>query len=195
MKNSISAFFIRLSAIGAATLCLFCTGCESGKKESPPADAGKQQTGAEVRSASQGSLPAAGQDRTLFLQEMDGVMKSFADAYKSKNLSRMLALYADTPSVFLIGDGGQRGYPGRKEIAEAYADHFASFDVMDFITFQIVTADTEGAVAWLVAKVSAAILINGTNIKIDGWCSAVLKRVDKEWLFLQTHLSYPPIAP
>ena len=124
-------------------------------------------------------------------EEVKAVLNQHDEAMNKQDLKALLALYADDPTIAMMGTGPGEFWKGKAEVEAAYKEFLKDFKAG---SLKHQCADTSGGhhgeVAWLVAS------CNMQDITLDGKTreyvlnvSAVLKQEKGGWKFQTLHFS------
>ncbi len=124
-------------------------------------------------------------------EEVKAVLNQHDEAMKTQDLKALLALYADDPTIVMMGTGPGEFWKGKAEVETAYKEFLKDFKAG---SLKHACSDTSGGhhgeVAWLVAS------CNMQDITPDGKTreyvlnvSAVLKKEKGGWKFQTLHFS------
>ena len=124
-------------------------------------------------------------------EEVKAVLQKHDEAMDKQDLKALLALYADDPTIAMMGTGPGEFWKGKAEVEAAYKEFLKDFKAG---SLKHQCADTSGGhhgeVAWLVAS------CNMQDITLDGKTreyvlnvSAVLKQEKGGWKFQTLHFS------
>ena len=124
-------------------------------------------------------------------EEVKAVLNQHDEAMDKQDVKALLALYADDPTIAMMGTGPGEFWKGKAEVEAAYKEFLKDFKAG---SLKHQCADTSGGhhgeVAWLVAS------CNMQDITPDGKTreyvlnvSAVLKKEKEGWKFQTLHFS------
>lgn len=124
-------------------------------------------------------------------EEVKAVLNQHDEAMDKQDLKALLALYADDPTIAMMGTGPGEFWKGKAEVEVAYKEFLKDFKAG---SLKHQCSDTSGGhqgdVAWLVAS------CNMQDITLDGQkrdyglnVSAVLKQEKGSWKFQTLHFS------
>ena len=124
-------------------------------------------------------------------EEVKAVLNQHDEAMDKQDLKALLALYADDPTIAMMGTGPGEFWKGKAEVKTAYQEFLKDFKAG---SLKHACSDTSGGhqgdVAWLVAS------CNMEDTALDGQkreyvlnVSAVLKKEKDGWKFQTLHFS------
>ena len=124
-------------------------------------------------------------------EELRAVLKQHHDAMNKQDLKALLALYADTPDVALMGTGPGEFWKGRVAVEDTYKHYFETFKAGSLSHECPETAGVEeGNEAWLMAScVMKDTDPAGQPREFGLNVSAVLKKEPAGWRFQALHFS------
>jgi uncharacterized protein (TIGR02246 family) len=124
-------------------------------------------------------------------EEIRAVLHKHDQAMDRQDVEALLALYADDPTIAMMGTGPGEFWKGREEIKSAYIEFLKDFKAGSLKHECPETSGSHhGEVAWLVAS------CNMQDVAPDGQpreyvlnVSAVLKKENEDWKFQTFHFS------
>ncbi len=124
-------------------------------------------------------------------EELRAVLKQHHDAMNKQDLKALLALYADSPNVALMGTGPGEFWKGKAAVEDTYKHYFETFKAGSLShECPDVAAAEEGNDAWLMAScVMKDTDPAGEPREFDLNVSAVLKKEKAGWRFQALHFS------
>ena len=123
--------------------------------------------------------------------ELKAVLRQHHDALNKQDLKALLALYADSPSVALMGTGPGEFWKGKAAVEETYKHYFETFKpgTLNHECPEATGAET-GNDAWLMAScVMKDTDAAGQPREFGLNVSAVLKKEAAGWRFQALHFS------
>ena len=118
------------------------------------------------------------------------VLDEFNEAYKQRNLERVLALFAPDSDMVFLGTGADEKRVGLAELkAQAERDWSQSESLYWDWGWSSISA--AGSVAWVAVDATGHARIGGQDIDLPLRVTAVLEQRGGRWLFVQAHASLP----
>jgi len=120
------------------------------------------------------------------------LLEKYVQAYHEKDLDGIVKLFADRDDLVLIGTGYDEWIEGYEDIRSGFERDFKQADDIQvkFRNFTISSADN---VAWLSAHMTMDARVDGHDIYLPGRLTAVVLKIDHQWLFTQLHYSLPAV--
>jgi uncharacterized protein (TIGR02246 family) len=124
-------------------------------------------------------------------EELKAVLKQHHDAMNKQDLKALLALYADSPNVALMGTGPGEFWKGKAALEDTYKHYFETFKAGSLShECPEAAASEDGNSAWLMAScVMKDTDPAGQPREFDLNVSAVLKKEKDGWRFQALHFS------
>jgi uncharacterized protein (TIGR02246 family) len=124
-------------------------------------------------------------------EEVKAVLNQHDEAMKKQDLKALLSLYADDPTIAMMGTGPGEFWKGKAEVETAYKEFLKDFKAG---SLKHQCSDTSGGhqgdVAWLVASCDMQdITPEGKTREYVLNVSAVLKKEKEGWKFQTLHFS------
>jgi uncharacterized protein (TIGR02246 family) len=124
-------------------------------------------------------------------EEIKAVLNQHDEAMDKQDLKALLALYADDPTIAMMGTGPGEFWKGKAEVETAYKEFLKDFKAG---SLKHQCSDTSGGhhgeVAWLVASCNMQdITLDGQKREYGLNVSAVLKQEKGSWKFQTLHFS------
>jgi ketosteroid isomerase-like protein len=126
--------------------------------------------------------------------EIKAAMDKMNKAYKAKDLKGVMAMFAKSPAVAVIGSGKEKAV-GYDAVRKIYEKDFTFWKMVTALDYKIFALSSSGKAAWLAADMSATYITGDGVVDVAGRFTAVLKKTGKNWQFVQTHFSFPADAP
>jgi uncharacterized protein (TIGR02246 family) len=118
------------------------------------------------------------------------VLNRFCEAYVTRDVDRLLSLFAADDDVLVIGTGQDERRVGRPAIRAQVERDWAQSDACRFHwTWHSVSA--AGPVAWLAAEGDIDAQVGEQHATLPVRLTCVLEKRAGEWLFVQFHTSAP----
>jgi uncharacterized protein (TIGR02246 family) len=124
-------------------------------------------------------------------KEIQAVMAEFNSSYRRKDIEGIMALYLNTPDTIALGTGKAGECIGHEAIRKAYEKEFSEFKEIKALEYNTLSLFVSGEIAALAADMRIAAVQGHGTVTKAGRLTAVLKRTDGKWFFLQTHFSPP----
>lgn len=124
-------------------------------------------------------------------EEIQVVLRQHDEALNKQDLKALMALYADTPNVAMMGTGPGEFWKGKAAVEEAYKQFFQDFKAGS-LQHQCpeTSSGQDGNVAWLVASCNMKDSTpDGESREYELNVSAVLKKEKTGWRFQTFHFS------
>lgn len=118
------------------------------------------------------------------------VLNRFNDAYRRRDLTELLSLFAPDADVVLIGTGPDERRVGQPEIQAQAERDWAQSDAGSF-NWKWHSVSAAGPVAWLAAEGTAQAKVGGQEMSLPIRLTGVLEKRGEKWLFVQSHASVP----
>lgn len=118
------------------------------------------------------------------------LLEKYAQFYHEKDLDGILKLFADRDDLVLIGTGYDEWIKGYEDIRSGFERDFKQADDIR-VKFRNVTISSTENVAWLSAHMTMDARVDGRDIYLPGRLTAVVLKIDHQWLFTQLHYSLP----
>jgi len=124
-------------------------------------------------------------------EELRAALKQHHDAMNKQDLKALLALYADSPDVAVMGTGPGEFWKGKAAVEDTYKHYFETFKPGSLShECPDVTGAEDGSSAWLMAScVMKDTDSAGQQREFDLNVSAVLKKEKAGWRFQALHFS------
>ena len=125
------------------------------------------------------------------MEEIKIVLRQHDEALNKQDLKALMALYADTPNVAMMGTGPGEFWKGKAAVEEAYKQFFQDFKAGS-LQHQCpeTSSGQDGNVAWLVASCNMKDSTpDGESREYELNVSAVLKKEKTGWHFQIFHFS------
>lgn len=124
-------------------------------------------------------------------EELRAVLKQHHEALNKHDIKALMALYADTPEVALMGTGPGEFWKGKAEMEGAYKHYFETFKAGSLShECPEASGDEQGSSAWLMAScVMKDTDPAGKPREFGLNVSAVLKKEAAGWRFEAVHVS------
>jgi ketosteroid isomerase-like protein len=116
------------------------------------------------------------------------VLDQFNDAYRDRDMERLLALFAPDPDVVLIGTGADEKRVGLAEI-QAQAERDWSQSDAFFWEWGWSSISAAGSVAWVALDAVGHVKVAGQELQLPLRVTAVLEQRGAQWRFQQAHAS------
>lgn len=130
------------------------------------------------------------------LAEMSKVLNRYSSHYRHMDIDGIMLDYSPEPEIIAIGPGREQRSRGPEEVRRAYQRELANYKKINSLEIKTVSASSLGNIAWISADVfGKALLTSGSPTIISGRLTAIMKKVGRRWLFLQTHFSVPIDGP
>ena len=121
---------------------------------------------------------------------LENTIKEFVVALESADRDKVLAFYAKTPDIILIGSGEEffTGYSNVENFYKDFMSNISQWKKRNFVLSQLQIKFVDG-VAWFSSKLKLGYELRGKpkekNIQITG----VLLKEEGNWKFVQEHMS------
>ncbi len=122
------------------------------------------------------------------------VLDEFRAAVASRDVERLLALYAADPDVVGIGTSADEWYVGRDTMRAGFERDFAG-DTPFVVEFAPPIISASGDVAWVSAGFNGRMTTEDGVVRLHGRFTGVLRRDGDAWRFVQAHTSLPAVSP
>lgn len=130
------------------------------------------------------------------MAEMGRILNRYSSHYKNMDIEGILSDYSPEPDIIAIGPGREQRSRGPEEVRRAYKRELANYKKINSLEIKTVSVSSLGHVAWISADVfGKALLTSGSPTIISGRLTAVMKKVGRKWLLMQTHFSVPIDGP
>jgi ketosteroid isomerase-like protein len=124
-------------------------------------------------------------------KEIQTVMAKFTSSYRRKDIEGIMALYSNAPNTIALGTGKAGKCIGHEAIRRAYQKEFSEFKEIKAVGYENLSLFVSGEIAALAADTRVAAVRGHRTVTKSGRLTAILKRTDGNWFFLQTHFSPP----
>lgn len=124
-------------------------------------------------------------------KEIKAVMTDFNSSYRRKDIEGVMALYSNAPDTIALGTGNAEECIGHEAIRKGYLKEFSEFKEIKAVEYRTLSLFVSGEIAAIAADMRIAAVQGYENVTKTGILTAVLKRTDGKWFFLQTHFSPP----
>jgi len=123
-------------------------------------------------------------------EDVKATLKKHDEAMNKKDLKGVMALYAASPDVVLMGTGPGEFWVGKDAIEDAYKHFFEDFEA-DSLSHEcpFFSWGEDGSVAWLIASCQMTDARKGGKREYVLNVSAVLTKQKGEWQFRTMHFS------
>jgi ketosteroid isomerase-like protein len=118
------------------------------------------------------------------------VLDQFNDAFRHRDMERLLALFAPDPDVVLIGTGADEKRVGVAEIQAQTERDWSQSEAL-FWEWGWTSVSAAGSVAWVAVDAVGHVKVAGQELHLPMRVTAVLEHRGAHWLFLQAHASLP----
>ena len=124
-------------------------------------------------------------------EEVKAVLNQHDEAMKKQDLKALLSLYADDPTIAMMGTGPGEFWKGKAEVETAYKEFLKDFKAGSLKhACQDTSGGHQGDVAWLVASCTMQDTTpDGKAREYALNVSAVLKKEKDGWKFQTLHFS------
>jgi ketosteroid isomerase-like protein len=124
-------------------------------------------------------------------EELRAALRQHHEALKQHDLEALLALYADTPTVALMGTGPGEFWKGKAAVEDTYKRYFETFKAGSLShECPEATGTEDGNSAWLMAScIMKDTTPDGEPREFGLNVSAVLKKEPAGWRFQALHFS------
>ena len=124
-------------------------------------------------------------------KEIQAMMSEFNSSYRKKDIEAIMALYSNDTDTIALGTGNTGKCIGHEAIREAYQKEFSEFKEIKAVEFKTLSLFVSGDIAALAADTRISAERENGTLTRAGQLTAVLKKTDGKWFFLQTHFSMP----
>ena len=118
------------------------------------------------------------------------VLDELNEAYKQRNLERLLALFAPDSDMVFYGTGADEKRVGLTEMKTQAERDWSQSDSF-FFDWGWSSVSAAGSVAWVAVDAIAHAKMAGQEIDLPLRVTAVLEHRGAQWLFVQLHGSLP----
>jgi len=118
------------------------------------------------------------------------VLDKVAEAYASRKMNVLKALFAPDPDVVMYGTGSDEKRVGLAEI-QAQAERDWSQSESGAIVYEWISVSAAGPVAWAAADAAFNVTAGGQEMSFPARITFVLERRGDQWLIVQSHFSFP----
>ena len=127
-------------------------------------------------------------------KEIQTFMAEYNGLYQKKDVAGIMKLYSTDAGIIMLGAG--RDYSiGHTAIREAYQREFPAFREIGSVECSILSLSVSGDIATLAAERRITEARGDEMVKMAGGFTAVLKKDEGRWLFIQTHFPQPSEYP
>lgn len=112
------------------------------------------------------------------------------DAYRLKDVERVLSFYATDPDLVAVGTGLDERFVGPESLKAGLVNDFSQGNEA---VLRIVWASVSeaGSVAWVAADCIADVMVSCRTASVAARLTAVLEKRGEKWYIMQTHFSLP----
>lgn len=118
------------------------------------------------------------------------ILDKFAEYYSNRNLTGVLALFAQDPDLVMYGTGADEKRIGPAELREQVERDWSQSDAIS-ITREWTSVSSAGPVAWVAADIAFNAKIGVEELSFPGRLTAVFENRGGTWLMVQSHFSFP----
>lgn len=122
--------------------------------------------------------------------ELRELLDKYVQAYRDKDLKRILDLFIDDEDLVAIGTGYDEWVNGKDELHSGFKRDMEQADSID-VKFRNLTFSASGDVAWISGHMNMEAIVNSNDIFLPGRFSAVTLKRNGKWLFAHLHYSLP----
>jgi len=121
---------------------------------------------------------------------VDATIKKLTDAYKRRNLEKLMECFAPDADLVLYGTGADEKRIGPEHVRAQVERDWAQTESIE-ISFAWKSISAAGTVAWVAADGSFKARAAGQDMGFPVRASFVLEKRGGEWLVVHSHFSTP----
>jgi ketosteroid isomerase-like protein len=121
---------------------------------------------------------------------VQATLQQWKDAYSRRDMDGALAVMAPDADVLGIGTGPDEWRVGPAEFKAQLERDFAQSEALS-VDYEPLVVSEAGPVAWVAARASVQVRVEGQKLTLTGRFTAVLEQRGDRWLLMQTHFSLP----
>jgi uncharacterized protein (TIGR02246 family) len=119
---------------------------------------------------------------------VQATLQQWKDAYSRRDMDGALAVMA--PDADVLGIGPDEWRVGPAEFKAQLERDFAQSEALS-VDYEPLVVSEAGPVAWVAARASVQVRVEGQKLTLTGRFTAVLEQREGRWLLVQTHFSLP----
>jgi ketosteroid isomerase-like protein len=120
-------------------------------------------------------------------KEIETLMTVYNTLYQNKDVEGIMELYSTDSDIIMLGKGAYS--IGHKAIREAYQQEFSSFSEIKSGEWKPLSLLITGDIVTLAAARHLTAVRGSEVVNIVGAVTAVIKKINGDWFFIQTHFS------
>lgn len=124
-------------------------------------------------------------------KEIQTFMTSYNTLYREKDVEGIMALYSNDPDIIMLGAGKGEHFIGHAAIREAYQREFSSFGEIKSVKYKILSLFISKEFTSLASERYITTLRGNQAVRISDRLTAVLKKANGRWVYVQMHFSLP----
>jgi ketosteroid isomerase-like protein len=121
---------------------------------------------------------------------VQATLQQWKDAYSRRDMDGARAVMAPDADVLGIGTGPDEWRVGPAEFKAQLERDFAQSEALS-VDYEPLVVSEAGPVAWVAARASVQVRVEGQKLTLTGRFTAVLEQRGDRWLLMQTHFSLP----
>jgi len=128
-------------------------------------------------------------------KEIQTLMTAYNALYQKKDVAGIMELYSTDPDIIMLGAGWEDYSIGHNAIREAYQREFSAFSEIQSVECNILSLYISKDITTLAAERRIAAARGDKVVRMAGGFTAVLKKDEGRWVFIQTHFPQPSEHP
>jgi len=120
-------------------------------------------------------------------KEIQTLLAAYNAFYQKKDLEGIMEMYSTDSGTIMLGAGREDFSIGHGAIRDAYQKEFSAFSGIQSVEYGILSLYISGDIATLAAERCITAERGDEVVRMAGGFTAVLKKDEGRWVFIQTH--------